>query len=179
MNKEILIQKLRDLSACKQAIEYVRSQPDPQSAWLNCRRGDWMLWLIFRLLEKDDEQGLRKLTLVKARFAKIFINLMKDKRSRYAVEIAERFGLGQASRKELDAAAAAAYAAADAAAADAAAAERRFAAAADAASYAAYAAVAAAYAAADAAYAEADAAADATYANIIRAEYPRLKELFA
>jgi hypothetical protein len=122
---------------------------------------------------------------------------MKDQRSRKAVEVAERYGLGQATRDELAAAAyaaAAAAAAAYAAYAAAAAAAAAYAAYAAAAAYA-YAADAAAYAAAYAAYAAAAAyayAADAAAyadadartktlkqcADIVRAEYPNVDEFF-
>ena len=82
----------------------------------------------------------RTLTLAKALCAKTVIHLMKDKRSRHAVAVAEAYGRGEATEDELRAAATAAYAAAYA----------------DAAAIAAYAAAAVvytyAYAAADAAY---------------------------
>jgi hypothetical protein len=70
-----------------------------------CHRGDWLLWLA-----KKVDIDLRPLTLAKARCAKTVIHLMKDERSINAVNIAERFGLGECSREEL---AAAAYADAD------------------------------------------------------------------
>jgi hypothetical protein len=124
-----------------------------------------MLWLA-KKLKVDD----RKLTLAKFKCANQVRHLMKDKRSIAALDAAERYGNGEISRDELNAAYAAAYAAAsDAvtayaayAAADA---VTAYAAASDAAADAAYAAYAAASdAAADAvtayaAYAAADAAA--------------------
>jgi hypothetical protein len=139
----------------KRAIDIIKSYKPCNAAvkWLGkrtveqmvneCERGDWLLWLA----EKAG-LDLQPLTLAKARCAKTVVHLMKDERSIKAVEVAERFGLGQATREEL---ADAAYAAADVdfAAADA---------------YTAYAAAYAAYAAVDAAYtayAAADAAADA------------------
>ena len=131
------------MDACQEAIEWVGDRTLEQ-AWNDCERGDWMLWFA----EKAGVE-LQPLTLAKARCANLVVHLMKDERSRNAVEVAERFGLGKATREELDVAAYAAYAAAaaDADAADAAA----RAAYADAA-YAAYAAYAtAAYATAAAA----------------------------
>lgn len=87
---------LADMNACTEAIEWVGDR-DLQKAWEECERGDWMLWLAGR-----SGINLRTLTLVKARCAKLVIHLMEDERSRKAVEVAEKFGLGQATREELD-----------------------------------------------------------------------------
>jgi hypothetical protein len=146
-----IIKKLQDLRACDDGIEYLDTQNNYQAAWDNCKRGDWMLWVLRKKIDLADESQLRALTLAKARCAKLVIHLMKDERSKKAVEIAEAFGNGEATREELDAAA---YAAAAAAAA----------------AYAVYAVAAAAAAAAYAAAAAADADA-AAYAAAAYAAY--------
>lgn len=84
------------MNACTEAIEWVGDR-DLQKAWVECERGDWMLWLASR-----SGIDLRTLTLAKARCAKLIIHLMEDERSRKAVEVAEKFGLGQATREELN-----------------------------------------------------------------------------
>ena len=133
--------KLKKLSACEDAREWVTTQKNYKEAWQNCERGDWMLWLA-KKLKVDD----RKLTLAKFKCANQVRHLMKDQRSIAALDAAEKYGNGEISRDELNAAAyAAAYAAYAADAAYAAAAAAADAAAA----YAAY---------ADAAYYAADAA---------------------
>lgn len=106
--------KLERLSVCRAAIEYVKTQKSAKDAWMNCDRGDWMLWLAKRL-DVDD----RKLTLAKARCAEQVRHLMKDKRSLDALDACVKYANGEITRKELDiyaAASAAAYAAAYAAA---------------------------------------------------------------
>ncbi len=130
--------KLNRLNACLNALEWVSTQKNYKEAWQNCERGDWMLWLAKRL--KVDH---RKLTLAKFKCGNQVRHLMKDKRSIAALDAAERYGNGEITREELNAAA---YAAADAAAAAAAAAyaAAAYAAAADAAAAAADAAAAAA-----------------------------------
>jgi hypothetical protein len=102
-----LSEKLTQMEACKEAVEWVGDKT-LDKAWAECERGDWMLWLA-------QESGVdkRTLTLAKARCAKLVIHLMKDERSVNAVEVAERYGLGEATDEELDEARlAAAYAAA-------------------------------------------------------------------
>jgi hypothetical protein len=145
--------KLERLSACREAREWVSTQKSPTLAWQNCERGDWMLWLAKRLNVDD-----KKLTMAKAMCAKQVEHLMKDQRSKDALQACFDYVNGKITREELnDAAAYAAYAASAAYAAYAYATYAAYAAA-----YAAYAAYAAAYAAADAAaYA---AAYDAAYA---------------
>ena len=161
MNKNEYIRHLKDLRACPEAIEWtIKTDGTPQELWDKCERGDWLLWRIGEIISGDDESQLRRLILAKAYCSKLVVHLMKDERSQKAVKVAEQFGLGQATRAELDAACTnAAYVAADAA--DAAACTN--------AAYAAYAAADAAYAAADAAYAAAYAA-YAAYAADARKE---------
>jgi nucleoid-associated protein YgaU len=140
--------------ACKNGFDFAKDLTLEQFL-KTCERGDWILWLFVRM----NPDSLCELTLAKGYCAKTVRELMKDQRSIKAVDVAIAFGEGKATRKELDAAADAAYAFA---AADAAAAYDAAAAAAAAAAFAAAAAAAAAaFAAAAAAYdaAAADAAA--------------------
>jgi len=171
------INALRNLNACREALEWLKLQPDYATAWGKCERGDWMLWLLRRKINIDDEAELRKLTLAKAKSVELVLHLMKDKRSKEAVKTAILFSEGEATREQLAAAAAAAAyaAAADAADADAAAYAAAYAAAAAAAAYAA-----ADDAAAYAAYAADDAARKNILlksAEIIRGIYPNPPKL--
>jgi hypothetical protein len=155
--KELLIQ----LNACGPAIDWAGDMTIEQVV-ADCHRGDWLLWLAQRVgVEK------RPLTLAKALCAKTVVHLMKNESSVKAVDVAERYGMGEAADEELSAAAAyAAYAAADYADAAAYAAD----AAADYADAAADYADAAAYAADAAAYAAAYAADAAAYAAAYAAD---------
>ena len=145
-------QLLVNLGACSEGLKFAKNL-NWQQVYTQCRRGDWLLWLFARA----NPDNLQLLTLAKGHCAATVIFLMKDERSRKAVEVAILFGEGKATREELNAAAAdaanananananadaaAAYAAADAAAAYAAAyaADAAYAAANASAAYAAYA----------------------------------------
>ena len=122
--KELLIK----LNACNEAREWA-SNKSIDEIWATCHRGDWMLWLA-RKLDIDK----RVLTLAKGHCANTVRHLMKDERSIAAVDMAIKYGEGNATDSELAAAADAAY---DATAAYAAAAYAADAAAAAAAAYAA------------------------------------------
>ena len=88
-----------------------------KEAWKACPRVDWMLWIA-----KKAGVDLLKLTTAKALCANTVRHLMRDDRSKNAIDVALRFGKGEATGEELaDAAAAAAYDDAAYAAADAAA----------------------------------------------------------
>jgi len=154
METKTLKEKLKELNACEEAREWA-SDKSIQEVWETCHRGDWMLWLFARTNQND----FQILTLAKGHCANTVRHLMKDERSRKAVDAAILFGHGEITKEELIAA----YAAADDAADDAD--DAAYASAYAASAYAAYAASAyaasayAAYAAAAAAANAADAAA--------------------
>ena len=102
--------KLKNLNACRDAVEWTKTQKSPILAWRNCERGDWMLWLA-KKLNVDD----KKLTMAKAMCAKQVEHLMKDQRSKDALQACFDYVNGKITREELSAAAADAYAAAYAA----------------------------------------------------------------
>ena len=163
-----LRKKLLKINACGEGMEWLADQT-AEDAWATCQRGDWMLWAGSRC-----GVDLQTITITKVKCARLVQHLMQDQRSLDALDVAEQFALGNATREQLaaaaaDAANAAAYAAyAASAAADADAADAAYAASA---AYAANAANAAADAdAADAAYAT-DAANAASAASAANAAY--------
>ena len=101
--------KIEKLHSCREGIKWTRSQKNYKTAWQNCERGDWMLWLANRLNVDD-----RKFTMAKAMCAKQVEHLMKDQRSKDALQACFDYGNGKISRDELNVYAAAADDAADA-----------------------------------------------------------------
>ena len=106
--KPTAMKKLEKLNACGEAILYVRTQKSVAEAWKNCERGDWMLW-IAKKLNVDD----RKLTMTKATCVKQVEHLLKDQRSKDALQACFDYATGRISREELNILAENAYAAAD------------------------------------------------------------------
>ena len=106
---------LKGLWACEEARVWAATQPDLQTAWSNCQRGDWMLWLVARTTVSTDDPRLR---LMACDFAEAVLHLIPEgeERPRKAIEVARRFAAGEATREELAAAEAAAWDAAWAAA---------------------------------------------------------------
>ena len=161
-------------TACGPALEWLRSldHDDPQRAWEECERGDWMLWLAGWYAGEPGSDARRPIVLAATDCAALALPAWDayapdDDRPRVAIETARRWARGEegVTLADVRGAVRAAYAAYPAAGA-----------------YAAYAAYASAYyAAALAAYAAADAAdaADAARprvlrecANIVRRYYP-------
>jgi hypothetical protein len=95
---------LHSVDACAAAIEWAGDKPIEQVV-TECHRGDWLLWLA-----KKCGVELQPLTLAKGHCANTVRHLMSDERSVKAVDVAIAFGEGRATRDELDAATAAAYA---------------------------------------------------------------------
>jgi len=157
-------EQLEDLNACEEAVEWVGDR-DLKTAWEECARGDWMLWLAARL--KVDRKLVALAACDCAETSLNFV-LADEGRPAAALRIVRAWCAGEATLDEVKVAAGAAADAADASYADAAAdaaAGAAYAAAAAAAGAAAYGADAA-YAAAGASYADAaaGAAAGAAYA---------------
>ena len=94
---------LKKLNACQPAREWA-SNKSIDEIWATCHRGDWMLWLA-RKLNIDK----RVLTIAKGHCANTVRHLMKDERSIAAVDMAIKYGEGNATDSELAAAADAAY----------------------------------------------------------------------
>ena len=109
--------------ACLDARIWAKTQPDLGAAWRECKRSDWMLWLLARTTLNQDDPRLRLMACDFAEAALIYVPAGED-RPRQAIEVARRFAAGDATREELaaardaawDAAGAAAWAAARAAA---------------------------------------------------------------
>ena len=88
---------LTEKNACEEGANWADSQPDYKTAWDTCERADWLLWAAQKF-----SVDLKKLTLAKVACARTVQHLMKDQRSIDALDIAEKFGRGEASRKKLN-----------------------------------------------------------------------------
>mgnify|MGYP001424608233 CR=1 FL=1 len=94
--------------ACSDAVEWARTQPDFETAWNKCKRGDWMIWL----LQAIDKTYTPRLRLIACDCARAVLHLTPagEDRPRLAIECAERYARGEATAEELSAARAAAWA---------------------------------------------------------------------
>lgn len=98
---------ISEFRPCDDGMFFYDSCTSFRNMWETCQRGDWLLWISSKLgVDK------RVLTLAKGKCAETVIHLMKDERSRNAVQAAIDYGNGLISDKQLRDAAVAATAAA-------------------------------------------------------------------
>ena len=157
---------LENFDACDDALEWCSKQRSRHQAWQDCKRADWMLWLVGKLAGPPDSKSRKRLVLCCCEVARPALKHVPkgENRPRAAIETAEAYCYGRASLDEVRAAAKAAYAAY---------------------AYAAYAAANVAYVAADAAnvaYGGAYAAAVSEgvrekSANTVRKHYPNMPQI--
>ncbi len=156
---------LERMGACKDGVEWARTQPSLAVAWKACDRGDWMLWLAGRTCKRGSPTH-RRVVLAACACARTVLRYIPkgENRPLEAIKTAEAWARRRPG-VTLELVRDAAYATSSAADA---AANAAYANAANASAYAAYAATYATYAAAyaaaanAAAYAAAAADADAT-----------------
>jgi hypothetical protein len=100
-----LIENLNDWEACEASIDWLRTQPDLQTAWESCGRADWLMWLLYEI-GYPDKGKLRALACRFVRETKLpngrtTWDLLTDDRSRKAIETAEAYTRGEATGEEL------------------------------------------------------------------------------
>jgi hypothetical protein len=117
-NNSVALKQLRAWGACQEAVDWFDAGKfaNFSEAWQKCSRSDWMLWFLDRVGYRDDK-ALRLFACWCVRNTPLpnggtTWSLLTDKRSREAVEAAERFCRGEATPEELAAACLAARAAA-------------------------------------------------------------------
>lgn len=83
-----MIPQIQVLKPCADAVEWLTSQPDPETAWAVCERADWMLWLAARL--DIDRPTLVRAACDCARTTLKYVPTGED-RPRLVIEAAERW----------------------------------------------------------------------------------------
>ena len=89
---------LRGFGACDDGIEWAATQPDADTAWRTCTRGDWMLWLIGRRCYARETPEHRALAAIACECARLALPHVPpgEMRPLRAIEAAERYARGEA-----------------------------------------------------------------------------------
>src|ERR1017187_2989422 len=117
---------LTSLGACPDAVKWSNKYRSAKSAWANCERGDWLLWLAGKKAGPVGDEKRKKLVLAACGCARIALPIWQkrypdDKRVEVCLDTAERWARNEATLEALKVARKNAYAAANARTASAAA----------------------------------------------------------
>src|SRR5579863_714630 len=100
---------LASLGACQEAVQWI-GERDLKTAWAECERGDWMLWLSGKMEGKKGWPTRKQIVLAACDCAELSLSIFEkrypnDKRPRVAIETARKWANGEASIEEVRAAA--------------------------------------------------------------------------
>jgi len=88
--------------ACDSAKRWLKTQPDFATTWKNCSRGDWMMYLLGRIRERNEKRMVRAIT----RYVRQALSLLQDgdEKSVYlsVVRIVMSWSHGQGSSKAIE-----------------------------------------------------------------------------
>jgi len=105
-------QQLIKLNVCQDAIDWVEDRTI-QQAWNDCRRGNWMLWLLEEMKEEEGWLDEKEIMLLGCWCSRRALKYMPEgeTRSLKAIEAKEAWARGEITREEMVAARPAAWAA--------------------------------------------------------------------
>ena len=52
------LSEIDQYNPCQEAKIWLSTQTDPQSAWNNCKRGDWLWWIVRKICPPTKEQSI-------------------------------------------------------------------------------------------------------------------------
>lgn len=99
--------RIGDLDPCDKAVAWLGDKT-AKTAWAECERGDWMLWLLARLCGPPESDSRKKLVQVCCDCAELSLPVFEarypnDNRPRVILETARRYANGECALDELQA----------------------------------------------------------------------------
>ena len=104
-----LHEELIQLGACSDAVEWAKNYDSFASAWKECERGDWMLWLCGTKKGKKGWPSQEEIVLVECDCAELVLPIYEkqypnDSRIRDCIETTRQWAKGEATEAEREAA---------------------------------------------------------------------------
>jgi len=93
--------------ACEDGVKFAEKYETMAEVWNECPRADWLLWILKAIKAPTDERTYRLFAIWCARNTPLLDgrktgDLLTDPRSLAALEVAERFANGAATKQELE-----------------------------------------------------------------------------
>ena len=97
---------LTSLGACPDAVKWSKKYRSAKSAWANCERGDWLLWLAGKKAGPVGDEKRKKLVLAACGCARLALPIWQkrypdDKRVEVCLDTAERWARNEATLEAL------------------------------------------------------------------------------
>jgi len=91
------IKPLNEMGACSAALEWCEGYESLVEAWAECKRGDWMLWLLGRLSGRPESASRKRLVLTACQCVRLSLGYVTkgELRPLRAIEIAEAWAKGE------------------------------------------------------------------------------------
>ena len=96
-------EKLENWNACSEALIWLGDRTEAECL-RDCKRGDWLLWWLWRERNNEGYSNIRALTKAKSECARLVQHLMKDPRSIAALDACDQYYEGLISDEQLAAA---------------------------------------------------------------------------
>jgi len=93
------VKKLKQFGACREAIDFALKYDDIQVGWEECRRGEWMLWLIGKLSGKPGSEKRKRFVLAVCECTRPALKYVPadENRPLAVIETAEAWAMGRDS----------------------------------------------------------------------------------
>jgi len=85
------------LKPCQEALNWAEAYSSLTAAWASCERGDWMLWLLGKLVGPPESDSRRRLTLAACACARLALPHISKGETRplQSIETAEKWARGE------------------------------------------------------------------------------------
>lgn len=83
-----MIKTIEDLEAfnpCKDGLEWAKTQPSLPSVWNNCERGDWIWWIVIKVVKPEKEISIK------------FANFCSERAKKYSDAAAASYAIAYAA----------------------------------------------------------------------------------
>lgn len=94
--------ELRELHACRCAVQWAAAFETADAAWQQCERGDWMLWCVGKHAGDTPDRS-KRLVLCACECARLALPYARDGRTLRCIEVTERWARDEATFAELKA----------------------------------------------------------------------------